>query len=74
MQKMFIFLSLLMAKTIPHDIAACRAGCTATVVRLRPLSIMIAVGTPKLYCRGIVAIIPMTARMAMMPTNLKPSE
>ena len=73
MQKMFFFFSLLIANTMPHDIAAGRAGGTVTVIKSRPRSIMISEGTLMLIYNGIVVIIPTRARIVMIPTNLKPS-
>ena len=74
MQKMFFFFSLLIANTIPHDIAAGRAGGTVTVIKSRARLTMISTGTLILICKGIVVIIPAKASNVMIPTNLKPSE
>lgn len=74
MQKMSYFFSLLMAKTIPQDMAAGSAGGTVTVMRSSALSMRILTGTPSFICKGIVVMIPTKARRAIRPTNLKPSE
>ena len=73
MQKMFIFLSLLMANTIPQDMAAGSAGGTVTVYRSRALSMIMEEGTWRSHCIGMVQIVPMTAKMAIIPTNFMPS-
>ena len=74
MQKICFFFSLLMAKTIPQDMAAGRAGGTVTVIRSKALSTRISTGTPISTCNGMVEIVASRARIAIIPTNFKPSE
>lgn len=70
MQKMSYFLSLLIAKTMPQEIAAGSAAGTATVMISRILLTRILVGTPSFIYKGIVVILPTAARRAIRPTNL----
>ena len=74
MQKIFCLFRRAIAKTMPQDMAAGRAGGTVTVKRSRVRSIIIARGTSMPAWIGRVAMLPTNARTAMMPTNLKPSE
>ena len=74
MQNICFFFRRLIAKTIPQDMAAGKAGGTVTVIKSRPLSMIISEGTPRLIYRGMVAMMPITATIAMIPTNLNPSE
>jgi len=74
MQKILDALSLLIAKTIPHDIAAGRAGGTAITSKLRLLSINVTASTPRLINKGTSTRNPMKAHIAIKPTNFILSE
>ena len=74
MQKIFCFFKRLMAKTIPHDMAAGRAGGTVIVKRSNVLSTRTPTGTWSRSWIGNVIAYAAMASNAMMPTNLNPSE
>ena len=74
MQKILLLFKRLIAKTIPQDIAAGRAGGIDTVIKLRPLSTTRTVGTPIFIWTGADAQMPRRAIIAIIPTNLNPSE
>ena len=73
MQKMSYFFNLLIANTIPQDIAAGKAGGIVIVNRSRARSMINIVGTFILSYIGTVASIPISAKSAIIPTNLIPS-
>ena len=73
MQKMSYFFNLFIANTMPHDMAAGRAGGMVIVNKSRARSIMNIVGTFILIYIGTVASIPISAKSAIIPTNLIPS-
>lgn len=70
MQKMFpLFLRRWIANTMPQDMAAGRAGGTATVIMSSPLIMSAFSGTPEFSWNGIVRKFPKIATNAIMPTN-----
>ncbi len=69
MQNIFRFLSLFIAKIIPHDIAAGNAGGTAIVIKSREWSISDLVVYPDAIISGNVAQKPTMAIIAIKKTN-----
>ncbi len=73
MQKIFFFLSLLIAKAVPAVIAAGKAGGTAMVIKSNDLSTMFATCSPCLSISGSVAKKPSTATQPMAKMNFRES-
>lgn len=69
MQNMLLLFNLLIAKIIPHPIAAGKAGGTVIVIKSSEWSINEDAGYPYLIIIGNVAQKPMTARDAIRNTN-----
>jgi hypothetical protein len=69
MQNMFDFFSRLMAKIIPHDIAAGSAGGTVMVIKSSERSISWSGGVPALSIIGMVPQKPIIASRAIMKMN-----
>ena len=73
MQKISCLFSLLIAKTIPHDMAAGRAGGTVMVSKSKVLKTRIYTGTPSLIWIGKVIHWAKIASKAMIAINFMPS-